>query len=430
MRLCYYNPQSINIGFGETVLSFLASVFGTDKSRLRRHNLKYAYLLDLLRSSKIKSAIVVDGTGSSFSPILDHLPLIAHRYRIYSIVVRIEVYIWCLINNVNPFKKKIIFSAENLDSKKDVLFGFAYCTYNFFDRSFVEKSLFKAYQGPKVLHASHYYKSTKLVSDNIRLTGVTHMVAEANLKKNPYFTKHYDYIKKVYILPHTLRARYVKKTDFDTRKNKCLALGTLVLESRQDPSNSDYIKFFGTNTLHPMRKIIYEHAEKLSQIIDSTITLHNKKRREIALKSKWYTQNFIFRYIYDLLFIAEGKKYHSFNIVDKYNEYKMFIAPEENIGLSSINLVEGMACGCAYIGVKQDMYTDLGMIDKRHYIGYDGTLDDLSRKILYYQSHPVELEKIAQNGYELANKYFREKKVINDFLQYLYSFQQKKTMRS
>ena len=91
--------------------------------------------------------------------------------------------------------------------------------------------------------------------------------------------------------------------------------------------------------------------------------------------------------IVELFFLSEGKDYHRMDIVKKYNEYKMFIAPEESIGLSSVNVVEGMACGCAYIGLDHPMYTDLGMVDKQNYIGYDGTLDDLKSKIRYYQKN-------------------------------------------
>ena len=300
-----------------------------------------------------------------------------------------------------------------------MLFGFAYCTYNFFDKSFVDRSIFKNYTGPKLLHASHYYKSTKLVAENIRETGVRHMVAEADLKKSDYFNKHFDYIKQVYILPHTLRPRYVNTTNFTARKNKCLALGTLVLESKSDKSNADYFAFFKTDTLHPMRKIIYQNKDKIADIIDSLISFHNKKRKAVSEKSAWYNKNFFFRYLYDLFFIAEGKDYHSFDIVEKYNQYKMFIAPEENIGLSSINFVEGMACGCAYIGRSHNMYTDLEMIDKKHFIAYDGTLRDLRNKINYYQSHQKELAEIAEKGYRFAQKRFSEKKVVSDFWQYL-----------
>jgi hypothetical protein len=62
-----------------------------------------------------------------------------------------------------------------------------------------------------------------------------------------------------------------------------------------------------------------------------------------------------------------------FNIDDEYNKYKMFINAEEVIGLPGIGFVEGMACGTAYIGLRPPMYEDIGMEDRVHYIGYDGS---------------------------------------------------------
>jgi len=192
-----------------------------------------------------------------------------------------------------------------------------------------------------------------------------------------------------------------------------------VLEDVSEESNKDHFEFFRTNTLHPMRKAIFENKEDLKDVIDCNISFHNKDRIAISTKSKFYKKSNFFRILYDLFFLSEGKQYHSINIVEKYNEYRMFIAPEENIGFSSVNFVEGMACGCAYIGIDHAMYTDLGMVSGQHYIAYDGTLEDLRSKIQYYQNHPQELGKIAQNGYEFARKRFSEEIVVNDFWEYL-----------
>ena len=43
-----------------------------------------------------------------------------------------------------------------------------------------------------------------------------------------------------------------------------------------------------------------------------------------------------------------------------------------------------------------------------HYIGYDGTLDDLKAKISYYQQpeHQEELETIAKTGCEFVRSHF------------------------
>ncbi|OGK18253.1 hypothetical protein A3G67_03070 [Candidatus Roizmanbacteria bacterium RIFCSPLOWO2_12_FULL_40_12] len=419
MRLCFYNPHAVYNSIGITCLSRLAQIFGTNKENLRIHNLKYAFLLSFLQKNDPNTAIVVDGTGASLGVVLQEIPLLRNSYLMNKIISYIEIYAWCLINKVNPFKQTIIFDENKLNSKNDILFSFAFNSYSFRSEKLIKKSIIKSFTGKKILHASHFYKSTKAVAENIKKVGIRHMVAEADLKKSPYFNKFFGFIKQVYILPHVLRDKYINIKKFESRKNKCLALGTLVIESESDSSNKDYIDFFKTNTLHPVRKILYENKVKLADIVDCFINFHNKERLEKITKGGTYSKNSLFRMVYDLFFLSEGKEYHKMDIVKKYNEYKMFIAPEENIGLSSVNSVEGMACGCAYIGIKHPMYSDLGMIDKKHYIAYDGSLLDLQKKIKYYQIHQKELTQIATNGCEFARKNFSENKVRNDFWNYL-----------
>ena len=52
--------------------------------------------------------------------------------------------------------------------------------------------------------------------------------------------------------------------------------------------------------------------------------------------------------------------------------------------MDCLGFVEGMACGSAYIGLDDPMYKDIGLIPGKHYITYDGTLEDLKSKIAYY----------------------------------------------
>lgn len=419
MRLCLYNPQAIYNSIGETCLSRLAQIFGTDKNNLRKHNMKYAFILNLLRQNKYNTAIVVDGTGASLGIVLREIPLLNNNYIVNLIISYVEVYVWCFLNKINPFKQTIILNKNKLDNKTDILFSFAFCSYSFRSEKLIKKSIIKSFTGKKLLHASHFYKNTQEVAKSIKKTRTKYMVAESDLKKSPYFNKFFNFIKQAYILPHVLRERYVNASKFKTRKNKCLALGTLVIESESDASNKDYIEFFKTDTLHPMRKTLFENKKKLTDVIDCLINFHNEKRLEVINKVGAYNKYNIFKIVYDLFFISDGKEYHKIDIVKKYNEYKMFIAPEENIGFSSVNSIEGMACGCAYIGIDHPMYSDLGMIDKKHYIAYDGSIVDLQKKIKYYQTHKEELAQIAANGCKFAKKTFSENKVRDDFWHYL-----------
>ena len=95
-------------------------------------------------------------------------------------------------------------------------------------------------------------------------------------------------------------------------------------------------------------------------------------------------------------------------MVEAFNSYKMCIVGEEILGIPGIGFVEGMACGCAYIGTDIPAYREWGLIPGVHYITYDGTKEDLKRVIEYYQmeEHQEELEKIANEGCEFVRTNF------------------------
>jgi spore maturation protein CgeB len=100
----------------------------------------------------------------------------------------------------------------------------------------------------------------------------------------------------------------------------------------------------------------------------------------------------------------------------------MFIVPEEINDLPAIGAVEGMACGCAYIGKIDPMYTDLGFIPNVHYIGYDGSLKDLIIKISYFQKHAKQLEKIASAGYKFVTAKYNGPFVAQNFIKDINSY--------
>ena len=96
------------------------------------------------------------------------------------------------------------------------------------------------------------------------------------------------------------------------------------------------------------------------------------------------------------------------------------------MGVPGIGYVEGMACGCAYIGLDSPMYRDLGLIPGVHYISYDGTKEGLKQVIEYYQQeeHQEELERIAKIGSEYVRENFMGNKVANNLLESLIKQQQ------
>ena len=144
-----------------------------------------------------------------------------------------------------------------------------------------------------------------------------------------------------------------------------------------------------------MRKIIYDNRDELKDLINSRISDLYKDEVERLDEGENLFQK-IYARIFNAMFVKQSN-YHKFDIVAEYNNAKMFVVPEEANDLPGIGFVEGMACGSAYIGLDDPMYKDIGFIQGIHYISYDGTLNDLKNKIIYYQNHNKELENIASS---------------------------------
>jgi len=297
-----------------------------------------------------------------------------------------------------------------------VIIGFAFLMDTFVNPKMVQKSILKDFQGPKVFHFSHYFSRTKTTADSLRKLSVRYAMAESDISLSDFFKQYFSFIDEVYILPFVLRDRYKNRTLFSDRNDKCFAIGTeLILgfqDGDQDPDYKDYREYYKTETLQPMRNTIRKNKEKYNDLIDSFIKtryMKMNKNRFVGLINKFKKRALSY------------KNYFSFNIVDKYNEYKMFVSPEENVGLPSVNFVEGMACGCAYLGIKNPMYDRLGLIDGVNYIGYNGSIEDLRLKITYYLNHQDLLNEISRNGEKLVKERFSKNTVLSDLLKYLNS---------
>jgi CTP-dependent riboflavin kinase len=268
----------------------------------------------------------------------------------------------------------------------------------------------------------------------VKQANIDLFICENNLLKNSkFFNKFYDwYSGKFYTLPFVASSRFVNKIKFNERKNLAIASGTITHPMADD----EFVKFYNSNMLQPIRNLIYNNKNKLNKYIDckiSPININENKKSDhhnLLTKILSYTYNDIenicklvtkSKILQSKHELKHETEYYKFDIVDTYNNYKMFIVPEEIIDLPAIGFVEGMNCGSAFIGINNKMYTDIGLIDKINYIAYNGTLDDLINKINYYQRNPKELESIARNGYEFAKRYFNKKTVFNNFINYLNS---------
>jgi hypothetical protein len=398
MRIVFYNPHT-NIWFKKPFYFFL-----TD----RKSQNKYEYFINYVIESKIDFSFLVDGRDFSFG----------NKYFNSTILAKIEIYIWSLLNNLNPSKFKILSNINALNND-DVIFIFIYGrlmskNHKIDDRNLVSDLIgeLKSTKALKVVHLSHYMYDVKNASINTKEANIDIFVAENNLQKNSkFFNKYFSwYDKDVFVLPFVAQKRFVNKKPFSLRSNKAVATGSLSLPI----NNYEFVDFFKSNEIHPMRRLIFENANLLSQVIDSFIyeITENKQHKKFKFSVFNEVSKFIFNH-----FGNKQTKYFSFNIVELYNNYKMFLVPEEVNGLPGIGFIEGLMCGCVLIGKSDGYYEDLGFIDGENYISYDGTLNDLVNKITFYQENSNLLEDIANKSYEFVKSNFNENIVASIFIE-------------
>lgn len=345
--------------------------------------IKHKYLLDyLLQSDEYEVCTYLNDKSFSMS--------YSHAGSVPKWLVKLE-HKYCLKKNGIPSKKITILTKEEDIRKDDILI-----IYNLYANQYDFK------KRPDCMIAICLIHFNTSNADRMRAIDPDVIYNEANFSHGSViFDKFYSWFNKRFeVIPFVYANRFEVQKPFAERKNKCFSTGTVTYMHNITP-------YYGNPCAQPARKQIMMHRDELKDYVDC----YNSDYLEDTEVNKLKGDNIISRIynnIYSKLFSGRQKKYFSFNMVEKFNDYKMCLVGEEIMGIPGIGFVEGMACGCAYIGQTVGYYEDYGMQVGVHYIGYDGTLEDLKAKILYYQQpeHQQELELIARRGCEFVRKNF------------------------
>ena len=305
----------------------------------------------------------------------------------------VQIYLWVIINGINPFKVNIIFDVSRLQ-KKDILI--LYSNLNL-DTKYEDSQNVQTIVNldcKKLIHLSHYIFFTKIISENCKKIKNYHFMAENDLKNNStFFKKYFSFYKNNFLsFPFVAGERFKNKKIFKDRKNKCISTGSFQIHEIIENKIDSVLEFYEQDTIHPIRKQIFNNKDIFKDYIECL--------NGPILKN----QNFKIR------------KYYDFDIVEAFNSYKMFICGEELGDLPGISFAEGMKTGSVYLGSGDNhCYKDLGMIDGVHYISHSNNLIDIVDKIKFYQKNEDKLEKISRASYELASEKFSEEYVTKVF---------------
>lgn len=306
----------------------------------------------------------------------------------------IENWITLKKNAISP--KRITVLRHPTEVKKDDLV----ILYNVCHEGLRGMDRINAFKALSMLH----FHGRKNEDSDIRNANISCYFNEVDLSVTSDIFKKYYSVKRPWIIhPFVFAERFKNIKPFKNRKNKCFSTGTITYKKHEE-----FLSIYGDPCDQPARKFVKDNLDYFKDTVDcySSDYLEDNPGKTINPRDNLLIK--LYKKFYNRTHVGKQKKYFSFNMVEKFNEYKMCLIGEEILGVPGIGYVEGMACGCAYIGIDSSMYRDLGLIPGVHYITYDGTKEGLRKVVEYYQQkeHQDELERIAKTGCEFVRSHF------------------------
>ena len=233
-------------------------------------------------------------------------------------------------------------------------------------------------------------------------------------KSSDLFNKYYHVERPWLVIPFVFADRFQNLKPFAERQNKCFSTGTITYKVHEE-----FLSVYGDPCDQPARKFVKDNPEFFKDTVDcySSDYLEDEPGKKYVAGENWFVR--LYKKYYNLRHVGKQKKYFSFNMVEKFNDYKMHLLGEEILGVPGIGFVEGMACGSAYIGLDSPMYRDYGLIPGVHYITYDGTKEGLRATVEHYQKpeNQEELEHIAKAGCDFVRENFCGPKVAEKLME-------------
>ncbi len=222
-------------------------------------------------------------------------------------------------------------------------------------------------------------------------------------KSSELFRKYYHVERPWVVIPFVFAERFQNIKPFKERQNKCFSTGTITYKEHEE-----FLSVYGNPCDQPARKFVKDNPDFFKDTVDcySSDYLEDNPGKKYVEGENYFVR--LYKKVYNLTHVGKQKKYFSFNMVEKFNDYKMHLLGEEILGVPGIGFVEGMACGSAYIGIDSPMYRDLGLVPGVHYITYDGTKEGLRKTVEFYQreENQDKLEHIARQGCEFVRCHF------------------------
>lgn len=369
----------------------------------RRGLAKYAYLIDEPVKLNQRVDVLVDGTLSSIFR-QDWFAKLPHFVRL--LVLKPEVYFWMTINGL---KNHVVvhWSPDTIEHRGAIyIFSYKNCVGAFSERKLMIDAFSK-----KIVNLSHYFIRTGEKRRNILLLHGVVLVSEANISTNPYYKHNFSNLP-LCVVPFAVGERFASMKSLTERKGVCAATGSFHNLYNEKPRHyyNEFINFFGLNTYHPVRKLLYQHRNELADWLDVRISLYRRQNSGNGLIKQLLG--------FFGLDIAQTE-YFSFDIVKFYCDHKFAIVGEEASGLPAIGFFEAMACGCVMLGQYGAFYDGLGLEPGVHYLVHDGSIEGIRAVIDDALAHPERLASISKAGKKYISKHCQAPAVWDKLLRHL-----------
>jgi hypothetical protein len=349
----------------------------------RRALKKYAYLIDEPTARGETVNIFIDGTQSALfgDAVFLRLP---HWLRL--VLLRIEIAIWMHINDLKG-KLVVHWSPDTIEDRLFLyMFSYKSCAGAFERRRCtIEKFEYK------LINLSHYFIRTKEKANNIALLQNVVLVADSDVRENPYFKKFFPASGRIIVLPFAIKGRFTLTKPLAERRGICAATGSFHNLNEEVPEHyyRDFRNFFKSDTYHPVRKLLYFAKDELAGWLTCRISPYREMKTWPTMLGKVLTP---------LRLDVRQTKYFSFDIVDFYNDHKFAIVGEEMSGFPAVGFFEAMACGCVMLGQQDSFYKGLGLEANVAYLTHNGTIAGIYSAIEQATDAPGRIEEVSRAG--------------------------------
>jgi hypothetical protein len=287
-------------------------------------------------------------------------------------------------------ESKLIFSRKRLNSECDVLISF-----NTHHKERSVSRAVKAFPGLKIWHVGDYFwnEAGSIINKRLLDNGISHVMGYSSHDKHcEYFQKTFPAFEgKVISVAFGYTKRFENSINFDDRKNKSVGLGSV-------------------NPLRPLDHDICNFRESADFYPDES--WFHRGRRKLILNKK------ILSHTMDFMLPEFPKiKDFKYDLVEKFNEYKMFTSCESIFYFPSAKIYEGSACGTVNICIEHDCNREFGFKDGVNCIMYEeGNVDSYIQQVEYYQNNQDKLKRISVNAQKHVHDNFRHEMVAQNII--------------